>query len=55
MPRNEIACPYGAETCPQVNRLEKTLDNMEKRMTTITRLCYVMVGIVAVQTGVVLI
>lgn len=54
MPRTTVECPYGAETCPQVSRLEKTLDLMEKRITTITRLCYIMVGIVAVQTGVVL-
>lgn len=48
-------CPYGASTCPQVARLEKTLDNLETRITTITRLCYVMVGIIAIQTGLVII
>lgn len=48
------SCPYGADTCPQVERMEKTLSNLESRMTTITRLCYVMVGIIAIQTGLVI-
>lgn len=45
-------CPYGAEKCPKVQDMEKVLDNLSEKIDTITRIMYIMCGIIAIQLGV---
>jgi len=46
-------CPYGADKCPKVEDMVAVLDDMRKRLLTIERLLYICIGIIAVETGVV--
>ena len=46
-------CPYGADKCPKVEETLIVLDDMRKRLLTIERLLYICIGIIAVETGVV--
>lgn len=46
-------CPYGADKCPKVEETLLVLDDMRKRLLTIERLLYICIGIIAVETGVV--
>lgn len=48
-------CPYGADNCPKVEALEKSLDDLSEKIDTITRIMYLMCGIIAIQLGVLII
>ena len=48
-----MECPYGADKCPKVEETLLVLDDMRRRLLTIERLLYICIGIIAVETGVV--
>lgn len=48
-------CPYGADKCPKIEATEKALDALTDKMDTIMKIMYIMCGIIAIQTGLVLI
>lgn len=50
-----IDCPYGADTCPKVQELERDVTEMRKTMNKILYLLYFVAGIVAVEFGIVII
>ena len=48
-------CPYGADKCPKVESMEKALDMLTEKIDTITKIMYIMCGIIAIQLGVLII
>lgn len=48
-----VECPYGADRCPKLEDTVLVLDEMRKRLLTIERLLYICIGIIAIETGVV--
>lgn len=53
MPPND--CPFGANDCPKVEKLEDRLIRLEKMQHQTQTILYVIVGILAVEFGIVLI
>lgn len=48
-------CPFGAESCPHVSRVENQIKAMTKTMNRILYVVYFVAGIVAVELGIVII
>lgn len=48
----ESYCPYAENDCPKVNDLKEALDKVNVALSTLTKLVYIMTGIIAVQFGV---
>jgi len=48
-------CPYGAESCPHVKRVEDQVADMRKTLNKILYVMYLVAGIVAVELGIVII
>lgn len=45
-------CPYGPDDCPKLAAVLETLDDMRRRLLTVERLLYTAIGIIAIETGV---
>lgn len=55
-PSNERpSCPYGADSCPHVARVEKEVQDMHRTLNKILYVVYFVAGIVAVELGIVII
>ena len=55
MTNERIGCPYGAESCPHVERVENQVKAMSKTLNKILYVVYFVAGIVAVELGIVII
>lgn len=50
-----IVCPYEDRDCPKVSDLEKTVEDNSTRLANVERLLYIIIGMLAVEFGVMLI
>lgn len=55
MVSDRIDCPYGADSCPHVARVEEQVKAMTKTLNKILYIVYFVAGIVAVELGIVII
>jgi len=48
-------CPYLDRDCPKVSEVQEEMDRMRGLLQNMTRILYVIVGIILVQTGVLIV
>lgn len=53
MTDNGGSCPYGAGTCPKLTDVEADVKTLERKLTEVTRLLYVMIGMLMIELGVI--
>ena len=46
-------CPYGADECPKVEETNDSIKHIYKRLLNIERILYVLVGVMAVECGII--
>ena len=44
-------CPYGASDCPKTSTLHEDLDNVNLTLTKLSRIVYILTGIISVEFG----
>ena len=47
------SCPYGAETCPKLVDVVADVKTLERKLTEVTRLLYVTIGMLMIELGVI--
>lgn len=49
-----MSCPYGANDCPKISRVEKNTLEIQKTLTIVQRMLYILIGIVLSESGLML-
>lgn len=50
-----LVCPYQDQDCPKVSDLERTVTNNADRLANVERLLYIVIGMLAIEMGVMII
>lgn len=50
-----LVCPYQDRDCPKVSDLERTVMNNAGRLANVERLLYIVIGMLAIEMGVMII
>lgn len=50
-----LVCPYQDRDCPKVSDLERTVMNNANRLANVERLLYIVIGMIAIEMGVMII
>lgn len=50
-----LVCPYQDRDCPKVSDLDRTVEENSNRLANVERLLYIIIGMLAVEFGVMLI
>ena len=50
-----LVCPYQDRDCPKVSDLERTVMNNADRLANVERLLYIVIGMIAIEMGVMII
>ena len=45
-------CPYGAENCPKIENIEKSLDKLSVQIQKLSKILYFMLGVIYIELGV---
>jgi len=51
---NGVMCPYADKDCPKLENVASNVDENAKRLTNIERLVYIAIGMIAVNSGLIL-
>ena len=48
-------CPYGPDDCPKLQAASEALSDIQRRLLTVERLLYTAIGIIMLETGVMIV
>lgn len=49
-----VSCPYNDKDCPKLEHINEHVINNEKRLANIERVLYIIIGMIAINSGLIL-